>query len=118
SLRHIADKPYRARACRGLVLFPMTDALGPYGAGYPVGFVHDRVRQIGADEQIPVLDLLAAFSSYKDPTSLWVSPFDAHPNAIANERAAQEIRATFARVWRWWGPTPLTGLWARLAPVD
>src|SRR5207249_3881812 len=83
-----------------LVLFPMTDAMGPYGAGYPVGFIHDHVRQIAADERTPFLDLLPAFSSYKDPTSLWVSPFDAHPNAMANARAAQEILNAFSPAWR------------------
>jgi len=29
-----------------------------------------------------------------------VSAFDAHPNAIANERAAQEILNAFSRSWR------------------
>ena len=98
-LRTFVEKA-KAKAGVGLVLFPMTDAMGPYGAGYPVGFIHDRVRQIAADERIGFLDLLPAFSSYKDPTSLWVSPFDAHPNASANKRAAQEILNAFSRAWQ------------------
>jgi len=84
----------------GVVLFPMTDAMGPNGSSYPVGFIHDRVRQIAADEQVQFLDLLPAFSTYQDPKSLWVSPFDAHPNAIANKRAAEEILQTFAGRWQ------------------
>ena len=99
-LRQFIEKAKRAGVGVGLVLFPMTDAMGPYGDGYPVGFIHDRVRQIAADEQAPFLDLLPAFSTYKDPKSLWVSAFDAHPNAIANERAAQEILNAFSRSWR------------------
>ena len=98
-LRQFVGKAKAANVGVGLVLFPMTDAMGPYGAGYPVGFIHERVRQIAADERIPFLDLLPAFSSYKDPTSLWVSPFDAHPNAMANARAAQEILKAFSPVW-------------------
>jgi hypothetical protein len=31
---------------------------------------------------------------------MWVSQFDAHPNAMANRRAAQEILQTFSPVWR------------------
>jgi hypothetical protein len=58
------------------------------------------VRQIAASEQIPEFDLLAAFSTYDDPMSLWVSPFDAHPNAIANKRAADEILRAFRDLWR------------------
>jgi len=99
-LRQFVEHAKGAGVGVGLVLFPMTDAMGPYGAGYPVGFIHDRVRQIAADERIPFLDLLPAFSSYKDPTSLWVSPFDAHPNVVANARAAQEILEAFGHVWR------------------
>src|SRR5262249_48243942 len=45
-LRQFVDKAKQADVGVGLVLFPMTDAMGPYGRGYPVGFVHERVRQI------------------------------------------------------------------------
>jgi hypothetical protein len=30
---------------------------------------------------------------------MWVSPLHAHPNAMANERAAREILHVFAPVW-------------------
>jgi len=30
---------------------------------------------------------------------MWVSPFDAHHNAIANQRAAREILRQFAPIW-------------------
>jgi lysophospholipase L1-like esterase len=84
----------------GLVLFPMTDAMGPNGSNYPVGFVHDRVGQISANVGVPFLDLLPAFSAYADPKSLWVSALDAHPNAAANRRAAEEILKRFGGLWR------------------
>jgi hypothetical protein len=31
---------------------------------------------------------------------MWVSPFDAHPNAMANRRAAAEILEKFGALWR------------------
>ena len=99
-LRQFLEQAKAAGVGAGVVLFPMTDAMGPHGSNYPVGFVHDRVRQIAADARVPYLDLLPAFSTYEDPKSLWVSPFDAHPNAAANTRAAQEILRRFASVWR------------------
>jgi lysophospholipase L1-like esterase len=99
-LRQFVEKAKEAGIGVGLVLFPMTDAMGPHGSHYPVGFIHDRVRQIAADEHVPYLDLLPVFSTYKDPKTLWVSPFDAHPNALANRRAAQEILFTFSGSWR------------------
>jgi len=99
-LRQFLEKTKAVHVSAGIVLFPMTDAMGPHGSNYAVGFIHDRVRQIAADEGIPYLDLLPAFSTYADPRSLWVSPFDAHPNAVANKRAAQEILHRFADLWR------------------
>ncbi len=99
-LRQFLEKAKAAGVGVGVVLFPMTDAMGPNGSHYPVGFIHDRARQIAADEGVPYLDLLPAFSTYKDPKTLWVSPFDAHPNAIANKRAAREILRAFADRWR------------------
>ena len=99
-LRQFLEKARAARVPAGVVLFPMTDAMGPKGSNYPVGFIHDRVKQIAADESAPYLDLLQAFSTYEDPKSLWVSPFDAHPNAVANTRAAREILERFGPAWR------------------
>jgi hypothetical protein len=57
------------------------------------------VRAICVEEQIPCVDLLTAFSSFKDPRQTWVSWFDAHPNAVANRRAAYEILQRFGPVW-------------------
>jgi len=46
------------------------------------------------------LDLLPQFSTYRDPRTMWVSPFDAHPNAIAHRKAAMEILQAFGAVWQ------------------
>jgi lysophospholipase L1-like esterase len=93
----------RARAAgvpAGAVLFPASDASGPNGTGYPFGYLHDAVRQVCTDEKVPCLDLLPMFSTFRDPRAAWVSPFDAHPNAMANRRAAYEILRAFGSVWQ------------------
>lgn len=51
-------------------------------------------------QRIGCLDLLPAFSAIADPRTMWVSPFDAHPNAMANQRAAREILLQFRAGWR------------------
>jgi hypothetical protein len=84
----------------GVVLFAAADAMGPFGADYPYAFLHDRVRNICAEKQVPYLDLLPAFSKIRDPHSTWVSPFDAHYNAQTNRRVAFEILGEFGAVWR------------------
>ena len=57
------------------------------------------MKAICADEHVGYVDLLPSFASAGDPHGLWVSPFDAHPNAMANRRAAREILQQFAAIW-------------------
>jgi lysophospholipase L1-like esterase len=99
-LQQFIDRARKAGVPSGAVLFPAADAMGPNGSDYPFGYLHDRVRQVCADQRIPCLDLLPAISTLRDPRSLWVSPFDAHPNAQANRRAAFEILKEFGSVWQ------------------
>jgi lysophospholipase L1-like esterase len=98
-LRAFIHRSHVAGVSCGLVLFPAADAMGPSGSNYPFGYLHDGVHTTCADERIPCLDLLAAFSKFKDPRQMWVSRFDAHPNALANRRAAYEILQEFATSW-------------------
>ncbi len=99
-LREFVDRARAAGVPTGIVLFPAPDAMGRYGSRYPFGYLHDGVRSICADEHIACLDLLPPFSAIEDPRTMWVSPFDAHPNAMANRRAAKEILQKFTPGWR------------------
>ena len=99
-LRDFIEQSHHAGVAVGTVLFPAPDAMGPSGSNYPFGYLHDRVRATCAAEQIHCLDLLPVFSTIQDPHTMWVSPFDAHPNAMANRRAAREILQRFAPLWR------------------
>jgi lysophospholipase L1-like esterase len=99
-LRQFISRTRAAGVPTGAVLFPATDSMGPNGIDYPFGFIHDRVQAICAEERIVFVDLLAPFAHAGDPHSLWVTPFDAHPNALANRRAAAEILDAFAESWR------------------
>jgi lysophospholipase L1-like esterase len=98
-LREFFERARGAHVGVGAVLFPATDALGPNGKSYPFAYLHEGVRRTCADAGVPCLDLLPLFSQTSDQRSLWVSPFDAHPNAIANRRAANAIEATFVPSW-------------------
>jgi hypothetical protein len=100
TLRQFIRRTRTAGVPTGAVLFPATDSMGPNGLDYPFGFIHDRVRAICAEEHIVFVDLLGPFASAGDPHSLWITPFDAHPNALANRRAAAEILRAFAASWR------------------
>ena len=99
-LREFIERSHRAGVACGTVLFPAPDAMGPHGSNYPFGYLHYRVSSTCAGEKIRCLDLLPAFSTIEDPRSMWVSPFDAHPNALTNRRAADEILRQFAPIWQ------------------
>ena len=99
-LRQFFERARSAALPAGGVLFPAPDALGPNGRSYPFGYLHEGVRRVCADEHVRCLDLLPQFSTYRDPRTMWVSPFDAHPNAIAHRKAAMEILRAFGSVWQ------------------
>lgn len=81
----------------GIVLFP--DPGPDLGEGYPFAFLHDHVMSVCRQTHVPCLDLRKDFAAVSDRRSLWVSPFDHHPSARANEIAAVKIREFFQRHW-------------------
>jgi lysophospholipase L1-like esterase len=98
-LREFIERARQGGAGVGAVLFPAPDVMGPHGSNYPFRYLHERVQRTCGSEQVYCVDLLHAFSTIENPRSMWVSPFDAHPNAMANQRAAGEILRQFAPVW-------------------
>ena len=63
---------------------------------HPFADVRVQVMDAVAASAVPVLDLAPAFDGL-EPSSLWVSASDAHPNARAHEIMARHIHAE-------WGP--------------
>ena len=84
----------------GAVLFPAADSMGPFGANYPFGFIHDQAKTTCIQARATCLDLFPLFAKLPDPQTSWVSPFDAHPSAAMNREAALEILTTFQAAWR------------------
>jgi len=99
-LQQFIERARAAGIASGGVLFPALYGLGRKGANYPFDYMNDRVRMIYTVERAPYLDLLPAFLTIRDPRSLWVSPFDAHPNAKGNQLAAVAILNKFEPIWR------------------
>ena len=84
----------------GAVLFPATDVMGAYGARYSFQFIHDRVREICGEAHVPFVDLYPMFAKLKNARTMWVSPFDPHPNAAANKQASFQIVTELGPVWQ------------------
>jgi lysophospholipase L1-like esterase len=81
-----------------ILLIPELHTLG---GNYEFTRIHDLIRGVGSKLDVPVLDLLDAFSAAENPHTFWVSPGDAHPNGRANELMAAKIDAAL-RSEKWW----------------
>lgn len=68
------------------VMFPLLHQLDPY----PFDEEHGRLASIAQSAGAEVLDLAPVFVD-RDPSSLWVSPADLHPNAQGHRIAAEAI---------------------------
>ena len=57
---------------------------------YKLGFVHDIMKSIAAENGFIYVDLLPAMS-HLTPAELWAMPGDPHPNALGHERMAEAL---------------------------
>lgn len=97
TLRRIIETSRLAGAEVGIVLFP--DAGYDLGAAYPFAFLHERTLAVCREMAVPCLDLRESFAKLHNRRSLWVSPFDHHPSARANDIAAADILRVFQPFW-------------------
>ena len=96
-LHEMVDLTHRNGSEMAIVLFP--DPGQDLGAGYPFAFLHERVLAVCRQEAIACIDLRHDFAAVKDRRALWVSPFDHHPSAKANEIAALRILERLQSRW-------------------
>ncbi len=86
--RHLAE----AGVPFAIAVFPMLSRLGP---DYPYAGLHEAVAAFCAGQGIDSVDLYPLFAG-KDERSLWVHPFDQHPNPTAQRLFAEGIAAHLA----------------------
>jgi lysophospholipase L1-like esterase len=85
-VKGMKDRAVKAGAKFGVVLFPLLHRL----AGRPFGKIHDAVAALSREIDAPYLDLSDALAREPDQ-ALWVHPTDHHPDARANEIAAEAM---------------------------
>lgn len=86
-LRELRSAAARTGAAFGVVTFPYLHNLGP---DYPFADVHEQLADFWKNEDVPYLDLLDALR-HRSPGELTVNRFDAHPNELAHQLAADTI---------------------------
>lgn len=96
-LHEIIDTAQRAGVKIAILLFP--DPGQDLGPEYPFAFLHERVLGVCRQEAVPCIDLRGDLAIVKDRRALWVSPFDHHPSAKANEIAALKILDRLQNHW-------------------
>jgi len=69
-----------------IVLFPLLYDFD----NYPFREIHAKIHEFCYQENIPLLDLLPAFSEYR-AEELWANPTDHHPNETAHRIVAKEL---------------------------
>lgn len=98
-LRQFVTRARAAGVPVGIVFFPSPER---WRKPYPFRYLHDRVQRLCVQQQIRCVDLLVPFAtSFPNPATMWVSRFDHHPNAAANQRAATAILREWQYVWDW-----------------
>jgi lysophospholipase L1-like esterase len=89
-----------AKFCRAsniklmIVNYPELHQLDPY----PFPQVTASVEGLANQSDVPFLDLLSSVDGV-EPSSLWVSPTDAHPNRNATERFAEAMNAALLQLF-------------------
>jgi lysophospholipase L1-like esterase len=63
---------------------------------YQLGFVHDMVKRIAAEDGYRYIDLLPAFGGLS-PAEVWAMPGDPHPNALGHELMAKAVAPLLMR---------------------
>ena len=87
SLAGIHDACRAAGVDLAVAIFPFFVDLD---GDYPFQSIHDQVRTLFEDRNVPVLDLRDSFRKYAGP-ELWVHATDQHPNETAHHVAAEAI---------------------------
>jgi len=59
---------------------------------YPFTAAHQKIKDVLAAEQVPVLDLIDGLRNHGPEVTLWVTPLDDHPNGKANALIAAQLR--------------------------
>lgn len=85
-LRELNSKVKINQGKLAVVIFPLLYKFDEY----PFAEIHVRLKSFFESEGIAYLDLLPAFSKFRD-SDLWVHPLDHHPNEKAHAIAAGEI---------------------------
>jgi hypothetical protein len=86
------DLAASTRSNNAKLLVALIPELHQINNDYPFTAAHQKIKDIMALEQVPVLDLIDGLRNHGPELSLWVTPLDDHPNGKANTLIAAQLR--------------------------
>ena len=81
----------RTRADGTKLLVTILPELREINHDYPFVSQHQRIKDVLAAEQVPVIELIEGLRDNGPESSLWVTEADAHPNGKANALVAAQV---------------------------
>jgi lysophospholipase L1-like esterase len=62
------------------------------GDSYPFKAAHQKIKNVMASENVPVVELIDSLKDHGPEETLWVTPLDDHPNAKANNFVSDQLK--------------------------
>jgi lysophospholipase L1-like esterase len=62
------------------------------GDSYPFKAAHQKIKNVMASENVPVVELIDGLKDHGPEETLWVTPLDDHPNAKANNFVSDQLK--------------------------
>jgi lysophospholipase L1-like esterase len=89
ALRDLASTAQRENTKLLVTLLP---ELHQINDSYPFTAAHQKIKNVLASQNAPVLDLIDGLRNHGPESTLWVTPLDDHPNGKANTLVAAQIQ--------------------------
>jgi hypothetical protein len=74
------------------LLVALLPELHEINENYPFAAEHEKIKDVLAGDEVPVLDLLDGLRGHGPESTLWVTPQDDHPSAKASKLIAAQLR--------------------------
>jgi len=88
----LKDLAASTRENHAKVLVALLPELHQINEDYPFAAEHQKIKDVLAAEDVPVLDLIQGLRNHGPEMMLWVTPLDDHPNGKANALIAAQMR--------------------------
>ncbi len=88
----LVDLAEATRRDHAKLLVALIPELHQINDDYPFTAAHQKIKDVVAAQNVPVIDLIDGLRNHGPEITLWVTPLDDHPNGKANTLIAAQLR--------------------------